>query len=333
VPGSLRRVSESTRLFKNGFLDDNKVLQEEAIAMKGNADNEKSAVPAKVALVVGSDDAVALTVQNVLPSWQVVRVDKNGSALEMLREKPYGLVLTGDETSSKEDVELLRQIRIARPHTRMIILTKKSTPADVIAAMRERAFSYFSEPYSMTDFTQMLQLATSAPVWDEGIEVLAATQQWIRLLARCDMRTANRLLQFIHEIADLPEQERTAVGTAFRELLMNAIEHGARFDSSQHVEIAYLRTKYAVVCRVKDPGQGFSLDELRHAAVTNPPDAPLLHLEERNKQGLRPGGFGILMAKHIVDELIYGESGNDVILIKYLDGRGHSPKPQDSQAG
>jgi hypothetical protein len=34
-----------------------------------------------------------------------------------------------------------------------------------------------------------------------------------------------------------------------------------------------------------------------------------------------------------VDELIYGESGNDVILIKYLDGRGHSPKPQDSQAG
>ena len=27
------------------------------------------------------------------------------------------------------------------------------------------------------------------------------------------------------------------------------------------------------------------------------------------------------MAKHIVDEMIYGESGNDVILIKYLDGR------------
>jgi DNA-binding NarL/FixJ family response regulator len=307
-------------------------LQEEAIAMKGNADNEKSVAPGKAVLVVGSDEAVASTVQNVLPSWKVVRVDKNGSALELLRDKPYDLVLTGDETSSKEDVELLRQIRIARPHTRMIILTKQSTPADVIAAMRERAFSYFSEPYSMADFIQMLQLATSGPVWDEGIEVLAATQQWIRLLARCDMRTANRLLQFIHEIADLPEQERTAVGTAFRELLMNAIEHGAHFNSSQHVEIAYLRTKYAVVCRVKDPGQGFSLEELRHAAITNPPDAALLHLEERKEKGLRPGGFGILMAKHIVDELIYGESGNDVILIKYLDGRGRSPVPPHSQA-
>jgi anti-sigma regulatory factor (Ser/Thr protein kinase) len=98
------------------------------------------------------------------------------------------------------------------------------------------------------------------------------------------------------------------------------------------VEIAYVRTKYAVVCRVKDPGKGFSLEELRHSAITNPPDAALLHLEERKKQGLRPGGFGILIAKHVVDEVIYGESGNDVILIKYLDGRSHSPEQQDSQA-
>jgi anti-sigma regulatory factor (Ser/Thr protein kinase)/ActR/RegA family two-component response regulator len=303
-----------------------------AIAMKSSVDAVESSSPRKAALIVGSDEAVAPIVQKALPAWKVVRADKNSSALEMLREKPFDLVLTGDETSSKEDVELLRQIRVARPHTRMIILTKQSTPADVIAAIRERAFSYFSEPYSTDSLTQMLQLATTGPVWDEGIEVLAATETWIRLLARCDLRTADRLLQFIHEISDLPEQERTAVGTAFRELLMNAIEHGAHFDPSQHVEIAYIRTKYAVACRVKDPGQGFSLDELRHAAITNPPADALLHLEERNKQGLRPGGFGILLAKHVVDEVIYGESGNDVILIKYLDRRGSSPEPPDPQA-
>jgi DNA-binding NarL/FixJ family response regulator len=308
------------------------MFAERRSGMKSNPDNGSSSSSRQVALVVGADEAVAGIVQKVLSSWKVVRVDKNDSALEMLREKSYDLVLTGDETSGKDDVELLRQIRIARPHTRMIILTKQSTPADVIAAMRERAFSYFSEPYSVTDFTRMLQLATSGPVWDEGIEVLAATRQWLRLLARCDVKTADRLLQFIHEIADLPQQEREAVGTAFREILMNAIEHGAHFDASQHVEIGYLRTRFAVVCRVKDPGQGFSLEELRHAAITNPPDAALLHFEERKEKGLRPGGFGILLAKHLVDEVIYGESGNDVILIKYLDGRSRSPEPQASQA-
>jgi DNA-binding NtrC family response regulator len=81
----------------------------------------------------------------------------------MLRAQAYDLVLTGEETSGKQDVELLRQIRVVRPHVRLIIITSKSTPADVISAMRERAFSYFSEPYAMETFEQMLQLATTGP--------------------------------------------------------------------------------------------------------------------------------------------------------------------------
>jgi anti-sigma regulatory factor (Ser/Thr protein kinase) len=36
-------------------------------------------------------------------------------------------------------------------------------------------------------------------------------------------------------------------------------------------------------------------------------------------EGLRPGGFGIMLARKTVDELIYDERGNNVILIKYLD--------------
>ena len=284
----------------------------------------------KVALLVGDDSTVAAAVHKVLGDWQIVRSQDNSSALEMLREKPYDLVLTGDGTSCKQDLELLRQIRIVRPHTRLIILTREGTPEDVVAAMRDRAFSYFSKPYSMTDFAQMLQLATTGPVWDEGIEILAATPTWIRLLARCDLRTADRLLQFIHEAADLPPSEKKEVGSAFREVLMNAIEHGAHFNPSQHVEIAYVRAKRVVLCRVKDPGQGFSLKELRHAAIANPLEDPLRHLVVREDQGLRPGGFGIMLARNVIDEMIYGERGNDVLLIKYLDREKESNKQENA---
>jgi DNA-binding NarL/FixJ family response regulator len=272
----------------------------------------------KTALVVGSDSDVEPAVRKVLPGWEVARAANNSSALEMLKAQPYDLVLTGEETSGKQDVELLRQIRIVRPHVRLIIITTESTPSDVIAAMRERAFSYFSSPYSMTVFEQMLQLATTGPVWDEGIEVLSATPEYIQLIARCDLKTADRLIQFIHEVSDLPPKEREAVGAAFREMLMNAIEHGAHFNSTQHVEISYIRAKHMVLCRVKDPGEGFSLDEARHAAVMNPPSDPIRHMAVREKQGLRPGGFGILLTQNIIDELIYGEMGNEVVLIKYL---------------
>ena len=268
--------------------------------------------------MVGSDPKVTAALVKVLPAWKIARAANNRVALEMLRAQAYDLVLTGEATSGKQDVELLRQIRLVRPHVRLIIITAESTPADVIAAMRERAFSYFSEPYSMDAFEQMLLLATTGPVWDEGIEILSATPQLIQLVARCDRKTADRLIQFIHEIPDLPIKERDAVGMAFREMLMNAIEHGAHFNAMQHVGISYIRAKHMVLCRVKDPGEGFSLEEARHAAVMNPPFDPIRHVAIREKQGLRPGGFGILVTKNIIDELIYGETGNEVVLIKYL---------------
>lgn len=233
-----------------------------------NAEQEKRPAQGQVALVIGPDSEVAATVHDVLPAWQIVRAENNAAGLAMLKERPYDLVLTGEGTSGKEDVELLRQIRIVRPHTRLIILTNESTPGDVLAAMRERAFSYFSRPYAMDTFREMILLATTGPVWDEGIEILAATTQWIRLLARCDLRTADRLLQFIHEISDLPVEERAMVGQAFRELLMNAIEHGAHFDSAQHVEISYVRAKHLVACRVKDPGRA---SRLRNSAMQRSP--------------------------------------------------------------
>jgi len=42
------------------------------------------------------------------------------------------------------------------------------------------------------------------------------------------------------------------------------------------------------------------------------------HMQLRETLGMRPGGFGILTAKGIVDELIYSELGNEVLLIKHI---------------
>jgi anti-sigma regulatory factor (Ser/Thr protein kinase) len=71
-----------------------------------------------------------------------------------------------------------------------------------------------------------------------------------------------RSVQFINEVAELPNIEKEEVATAFREILLNAIEHGGRFDGSQSVEIAYLRARHVVTCRVKDAGPGFSKSEI-----------------------------------------------------------------------
>lgn len=47
-------------------------------------------------------------------------------------------------------------------------------------------------------------------------------------------------------------------------------------------------------------------------------DDPLQHIEYRKVQGMRAGDYGVLLAKSLVDDLIYNEKGNEVMLIKYL---------------
>jgi anti-sigma regulatory factor (Ser/Thr protein kinase) len=42
-------------------------------------------------------------------------------------------------------------------------------------------------------------------------------------------------------------------------------------------------------------------------------------MQERIDAGLRPGGFGMLIVRQIVDELVYNERGNEVLLIKHRD--------------
>jgi hypothetical protein len=58
---------------------------------------------------------------------------------------------------------------------------------------------------------------------------------------------------------------------------------------------------------------------LQHAAISNPPDDPIRHMNVREEKGLRPGGLGILMTMSLVDELLYNEAQNEVVFIKYLD--------------
>lgn len=276
--------------------------------------------PVKKALFIDADPEVRALLQSILDPkvWSIRHAPDNKAALALVQAAPYDLILTSDKTSGRDDIELLRKIRLVRPHTRLIILTDESAPSYVIDSMRERAFSYFSRPFSLDSLADMVLNAVEGPCWDDGIEVVSATPEWIRLLARCDLKTADRLIQFLHEIADLPELEGNAVATAFREILLNAMEYGGRFQPDQWVEISYVRARHMVMCRVKDPGEGFSLDEIEHAAIANPDDDPIRHAAVRDAKGLRPGGYGVLLAQKLVDELIYSEKGNEVLLVKYL---------------
>src|SRR5215470_5697616 len=100
-------------------------------------------VQQKTALVVTSGSDVDELVMDVLVNdgWSIHRAVDNQHALALAVTEPFELIITGRKPSGPEDVELLRKIRGARPHLRLISRTEQWTPGEVIAARREGAFS------------------------------------------------------------------------------------------------------------------------------------------------------------------------------------------------
>jgi CheY-like chemotaxis protein/anti-sigma regulatory factor (Ser/Thr protein kinase) len=273
-------------------------------------------------LIVGDDPDVHTLLHEAIDGddrdIEVVLDVREG--LRRVAASPYDLIITDVNTPELSGIDLLSQIHERRPEAKVLVITGASTPEDIIRAIRERAFAYFSKPLATQAVSETVQRAlTTTPAVDD-IEVLSAAPHWLGLRLRCKIETGDRLLQFMREMAtDLPEGEKDKIAIAFREILMNAIEHGAGSDPNKTVSITYIRTDRSVIYYVRDPGKGFSFEALSHAAVSNPDTSPIQHSHVRQKMGMRPGGFGIFMTRQIMDELIYSEAGNEVLMIKYLN--------------
>jgi anti-sigma regulatory factor (Ser/Thr protein kinase) len=215
---------------------------------------------------------------------------------------------------------VLKRLRDEPTQPRVIVMTADDTSETLLRAVRERAYQYLTKPVEPQELLKLVDAALAAKPELHPIEVVSARPDWVELLVPCDREAAERIQDFLSRLdADLPPEVRASVGQAFRELLMNAIEWGGKLDPSQTVRISCLRARRMLLYRIADPGQGFSFEGLTHSALSNPDGQPMEHSEERERKGLRPGGFGLLLTRNTVDELLFNEAHNEVVFVKYLD--------------
>jgi len=256
---------------------------------------------------------------------------KSGYLVEQAGDGPEGLqrlavgefdaVLLDVNLPSMNGLDVLAQIRgMLRPPL-VVVMTGDDTPEPMLEAVRLQAYRFLRKPFPLRTIIEAMDDAmATAPRAGLPIEVVSARPEWLEIIAPCALEMADRLQSFImHLEADLPEPVRESMAQAFRELLTNAIEWGGQLNPDRKVRISCVRAKRVRIYRIADPGEGFDLDRLAHAAISNPAGDPLQHTIEREKQGLRPGGLGLMMTRSLVDELIYNEAHNEVIFVKYLD--------------
>jgi len=271
-------------------------------------------------LVVDDDRTSRHLTESLLKreGWDVTGAKDGVEALQLLQTHRFGLMLLDVWMPRMNGLELLEQMRALEHRPRVVVMTSDETPATLLQAVRDQAFTYVHKPVEPDLLIETVRLAIAEPE-TRPIEVISARPEWVELVLPCTREAANRLQSVMaHLDTDLPEELRDSIAYAFRELLLNAVEWGGQLDPQHTVRISYLRAKRMVMYRIADPGPGFNIDNLPHAAISQP-DSPTAHIDVRDAKGLRAGGFGLLTVKASVDELLYNEKRNEVVFIKYLD--------------
>ena len=272
-------------------------------------------------LVVDDDDTTRLVIRRTLTKagFQVTEAKDGVEALEILRRRRFDLMLLDVWMPRMTGLDLLAELRSAERAPRVLVMTSDDAPETQLKAVREQAFMYVHKPVEPTKLLQTVREALEAPE-PPRIEVLSARSEWVELLVPCSREAVGRIEAVMAQLeTNLPSELRESIGFAFRELLMNAVEWGGGLDPTRKVRIACLRSKRMILYRIADPGVGFKIEDLPHAAIGQPPDDPIAHMQVREAKGLRPGGFGLLSVRSSVDELLYNEQRNEVVFVKYLD--------------
>jgi two-component system, OmpR family, response regulator len=249
-----------------------------------------------------------------------VKVAADGmEALQQIRQEEFDLLLVDIWMPRMNGLELLSGLP-KTPSLKAVVMTADDTKETVLRALRKQPYQYITKPFDPRQLLDLVRSALEASPAPSAIEVVSAQPNWVELLVPCDMATAECIQSILEHLeSDLPTKVRSSVGMAFHELLMNAIEWGGRLNPNSKVRIAYLRAEKMLLYRIADPGKGFRFAELAHSALNNPPNRPDEHARVRKERGTRPGGLGILLAKAMVDELVYNEAHNEVVMVKYLD--------------
>jgi CheY-like chemotaxis protein/anti-sigma regulatory factor (Ser/Thr protein kinase) len=265
--------------------------------------------------------------------WCVQYAADGAEAISALERSPVDLVVTDLMMPKVGGFEVVTAVRNRFPDVPVILMTSHGSEEIAVRALREGAASYVPKRF----LAQRLRSTVS--------QVLAASahqRRHRRLLGcmtrhRCDFVLHNDyamlapLVVYLQEIAAqigvCDVTERTRIGVAIEEALVNALHHGnlevtsdlrgvcddGYYDliarrcreplyANRRIFVEAELTRDRAVVVVRDEGRGFD-----RAAVPDPLDPAGLE---------RTSGRGLLLMRTFMDEVLFNDAGNAVTMIK-----------------
>ena len=194
----------------------------------------------------------------------------------------------------------------------VIMVTALNDPNHRAAGVRVGANGYLAKPFTPE---QLFEAIDKAVTWHREHEQ-RGTYGEINFDVRSEstyLAQANDMLADLFAHTPLTERQIKDLRQAIMEMGGNAIEWGHKKNAELVLQIIYRIDPKGITLVIRDQGPGFNPQKLPHAAHD---DDPIGHIDVRNELGIREGGFGIMLARGLVDEFHYNDKGNEVTLVK-----------------
>ena len=271
-------------------------------------------------LVVEDEPACREMVKAILVDrGYVVREASDGvAALEVLEAGPVDLVLTDLSMPRMDGMALLAELRKRFPGLGVVVFSALDMDEKVIRCIQLGALDFLRKPIRLARLTATVKSALRARKGPApALDVHRANSGWLELTADSAPETAGRLRTCVERLTETQVSPEVAEELRFAidELGRNAVEWGNRGQRAKHVRLSYCLFEEKVMFKIEDEGDGFN-----PGVVPDPSEDPDGSLKSRESQGKRAGGFGIHLVRKLMDEVIYNEKGNVVVMSKYLTG-------------
>ncbi len=262
-----------------------------------------------------TNDILASLVQ--AQGFEPIQVFSGAQTLAAVAERQPALILLDLMLPDIDGFELCDRLKRSR-ETNLIPIIMVTALQDAhhrAAGVRVGANGYLTKPFKAEQLYEMMQKVLD---WSEEHRKRGTTGE-IHFDIRSELAylaQANDMLADLFAHTPLTERQIKDLRQAIMEMGGNAIEWGHRRNAELVLRITYRIDPKCVTLIIQDQGPGFNPRHLPHAASD---EDPIGHLEIRNELGLREGGFGIMLARGLVDEFRYNQLGNEVTLIKRLE--------------
>jgi two-component system, OmpR family, response regulator len=239
-------------------------------------------------------------------------------AAEWVRQHHPELILLDLMLPDRDGYTVCQEIKLDKRTnlTPVIMVTARGKREDRLRGLAVGANEYLAKPFTIEQLNDAIDRVLK---WESDLRRCGARGE-VHFELKSDTRHLEELNDmlaslFIH--SGLAEHNARQLTTAVREMGVNAIEWGHRRNQDLLLTVKYRIEADKVVIVIRDSGPGFDTSDLPHAADG---EDPTRHMNVRNERGLRPGGFGILMTRGLVDDMRYNEAGNEVTLVKFFPG-------------